>query len=108
MRKEIKQATTNLIKMDKINHYKALIKRKKRHYINKRKENLLHLSKVARKKFQRKILTRKTKEDNKIALKDWNCYPKKIYESLDIRDNIQTLTMKEVFSLEYIAIWVKC
>ena len=25
-RNEIKQATTNLIKMDKINHYKALIK----------------------------------------------------------------------------------
>ena len=28
VRKVIKQATTNLIKMDKINHYKALIKRK--------------------------------------------------------------------------------
>ena len=28
-RKEINQATTNSIKMDKINHYKALIKRKK-------------------------------------------------------------------------------
>ena len=29
VRKEIKQATTDSIKMDKINHYKALIKRKK-------------------------------------------------------------------------------
>ena len=28
-RKEIKQATLDSIKMDKINHYKALIKRKK-------------------------------------------------------------------------------
>ena len=56
---------------------------------------------MAPKKLWRKILTRKTKEDNKIALKDWNSYLKTLYESLDMRDNIQTLlTMKEVFSLE--------
>ena len=56
---------------------------------------------MAPKKFWRKILTRKTKEDNKIALKDWNSYLKKLYESLDIKYNIQTLlTTKEVFSLE--------
>ena len=30
VRKEIKKATTDLIKMDKINHYKALIERKKK------------------------------------------------------------------------------
>ena len=58
-------------------------------------ENILHLSKVVPKKFWRQILTRKTKEDNKIALKDWNSYLKMLYESLDTRDNIQTLiTMK--------------
>ena len=63
---------------------------------------------MAPKKFYRKILTRKTKEDNKIALKDWNSYLKKLYESPNIRDNIQTLlTMKEVFSLEDIYFGVK-
>jgi len=34
---------------------------------HKRKGNLLHLSKVAPKKFWRKILTRKTKNNNRIA-----------------------------------------
>ena len=94
--------------MDKINHYKALIKRKKRHFLSKRQENLLRLSKVAPKKLWRKILTCKTKEYNKIALKYWNSYLKKIYESPNIRDNIQTLlTMKEVLSLEDIDFVVK-
>ena len=60
------------------------------------------------KKFLRQILTRKTKEDNKIALKDWNSYLKKIYESPNIKDNIQTFfTKKEVFSLEDIDFGVK-
>ena len=79
--------------MDNINHYKTLIKRRiiKGHYLIKRNKNILHLSKVAPKKFWRQILTRKTKEDNKISLKDWYSYLKKIYESSDIRDNIQTL-----------------
>ena len=96
--------------MDKINHYKALIKRrKKRHHLSDREKNLLHLSKVAPKKLWRQILTCKTKEDNKIALKDWNFYLKKLYESRDIKDNIQTLlTTKEVFSLEDIDFGVKC
>ena len=63
---------------------------------------------VAPKKFLRQILTHKTKEDNKIALKYWNSYLKKIYESLDIIYNIQTLlTTKEVFSLEDIDFGVK-
>ena len=52
-RKEIKQGTTYSIKMDKINHYKALIKRKKRHYQYKRQENILHLSKMDSNKFWR-------------------------------------------------------
>ena len=60
------------------------------------------------KKFLKQILTRKTKEDNKIALKDWNSYLKKHYEFSDIRDIIQTLlTTKEVFSLEDIDFEVK-
>ena len=92
--------------MDKINHYKALIKRKK-HYLSKRKENLLHLSKVDPNKFWRKILTCK-KKDNKIALKDLNSCLKNIYESSGIIDNIQTLlTTKEFFSLEDIDFGVK-
>ena len=77
------------------------------HYLSKRWENILHLSKVAPEKLWRPILTHKTEEDNKIALKDWNCYPKKIYESLDIINNIQTLTTNEVFSLEDIDFGVK-
>ena len=43
-RKEMKQATTELIKIDKINHYKSLIKRKKMHeYLSNRQENHVHL-----------------------------------------------------------------
>ena len=60
------------------------------------------------KKFRREILTHKTKEDSKVALKYWNSYLKNIYESSNIRDNIQTLiTMKDVFSLEDIDFGVK-
>jgi len=56
---------------------------------------------VAPKKFRRQILTKKTKEDNKITLKDWNSYLKNIYESLDVIDNIHTLLKtKQVFSLQ--------
>ena len=95
--------------MDKINWYKFLIKRKKRYYLRKRQEIVLHLSKMAPKKFQRQILTCKRKEDNKISLKDWNSYLKTLYESLDTRDTIQTLlTTKEVFLLEDIDFGVKC
>ena len=66
----IKEVVDESLKIDKIKIYKALIKRKKRQYIRKRQENLLHLSKVAPKKFWRQILTRKTKDNNKIALHD--------------------------------------
>ena len=65
------------------------------HHLSKRQANLLHLSKVAPKKLWRQILTRKTKEDNKIALKDWNSYLKKLYECSDIRDKIQPLLTKK-------------
>ena len=96
-RKEIKQSTTYSIKMDKINHYKALIKRKKRHYLSKRQEILLHPSKVASKKLWRKILTRKTKEENKISLKDWNSYLKKLYESPDIKEHSNPSYKERIF-----------
>ena len=63
---------------------------------------------MAPKKFSRQILTRKTKEDNKITLKDWNSYHKKVYESLDVIDNIHTiLKTKQVFLLQEIYLGVK-
>ena len=63
---------------------------------------------MAPKKLWRQILTHKTKEDNRIALKDWNSYLKKIYESLDVIDNIHTLLKtKQVFSLQEIYLGVK-
>jgi len=69
-RREIKEVVDESLKIGKIKIYKALTKRKKREYIRKRQENLLHLSKVAPKKFWRQILTRKTKDNNKNALHD--------------------------------------
>ena len=63
---------------------------------------------VAPKKFRMKILYHKTKEDNKITLKDWNSHHKKIYESLDVIYNIHTLLKtKQVFSLQEIYLGVK-
>ena len=59
-------------------------------YIHKRQEKLLHLFKVAPKKLWRQILTRKTKDNNRIALHDWNSYLKKLYESLNVIDNFET------------------
>ena len=77
-------------------------------YIYKRQENLLHLSKVALKKFWRQILTRKNKDNNKISLHNWNSYLKKLYESLNGIVNFETLiTIEEVFSLEDIDFGVK-
>jgi hypothetical protein len=76
-RKTIRDASNASLKYDKINRYKTLIKRKK-NYINKKQEKLLHLFKIDPKKSRRQILTRKTKENNKIQLKDWNFYLKSI------------------------------
>ena len=70
-------------------------------YVHKIQENLLYLSKVAPKKFWRQILTRKTKDNNRIDLHDLNSYLKKIYESPNVIDNFETLlTKEEFFSLE--------
>ena len=68
MRREIKEALDESLKIDKVKIYKALTKRKKMQYIHKRQENILHLSKAAPKKFWRQILTRKIKDNNKISL----------------------------------------
>ena len=63
---------------------------------------------MAPKKFWRHILTRKTKDNNRIDLHDWNSYLKNIYESPNVIDNSETLlTMEEVFSLEDIDFGVK-
>ena len=67
-------------------------------YIHKRQEKLLHLSKVAPKKFWRQILTRKTKHNNKISLDEWNSYLKKLYEFPNVIDNFETLLTTEEVS----------
>ena len=77
-------------------------------YIHKRQENLLHLSKLAPMKFWRQILTRKPKDNNRIALHEWNSYLKNLYESPNFIDKFETLpTAEEVISLEDIDFWVK-
>ena len=54
-------------------------------------------------------MTRKTKDNNKIALHDWNSYFKNLYEYPNVMDNLETLlTTKYVFSLEYIKFGVNC
>ena len=50
-RKSIRDASNESLKLDKINTYKALIKREKRYYINKRQEQLSQLYKLDPKKF---------------------------------------------------------
>ena len=100
-RRTIKEVADEYLKIRKIKIYKALTKRKKRPYIRKRQENLLHLSKVSPRKFWKQILIKKTKDNNKIALHYQNSYLKKLYESPNVMDNFETLlTTKEVFSLE--------
>ena len=77
-------------------------------YFRKRKQDLVHLSKVATKKFRRQILTRKNKDNNRIYLDNWNSYLKKLYESPNVIDNFETLLIiEEVFSLEDIDFGVK-
>jgi hypothetical protein len=85
-RKAIRDASNESLKFDNISMYIALIKMKKRYYINKKKQKLLHLYKFDPKKLWRKIPTRKTKENNMIPLRNWNSYLKK---SLRIKPFIQ-------------------
>jgi hypothetical protein len=50
-RKTIRDASNKSLKLDKINTYKVVIKRKKMYYINKRQEQLSQLYKLDPKKF---------------------------------------------------------
>jgi hypothetical protein len=78
------------------------------YYINRKQEWLLHLSKLDPKKFWRKILIHKTKENNMIPLKDWNSYLKSLYEFPNAMDTIPNVPTKdEVFSMEDIEFGVK-
>jgi len=87
-RRAIKEAIEESQQIDKIIEYKALVKRKKTQYIIKKQENILHLSKVAPRKFWRQFLSSKTKDNNKISLEHWNSYLKNIYESSYVINNI--------------------
>jgi hypothetical protein len=60
-RKAIRDASNESLKLDKLNTYKALIKREKRYYIIKRKEQLSQLHKIDPKKFSSQILNHNTK-----------------------------------------------
>jgi hypothetical protein len=107
-RKAIRDASNEPLKLDKINMYKALIKRKKRYYINKRQEQLSQLYKLDPKKFWSQILKCNTKENNRIPLTDWNSYLKSLYEFPNAMDTIPIVpTKEEVFSLDDIEFGVK-
>jgi hypothetical protein len=107
-RKTIRDASNESLKLDKINTYKALIKRKKIHYINKRQEQLSQLYKLDPKKFWSQILKRNTKENNRIPLRDWNSYLKSLYEFPNAMDTIPIFpTKEEVFTLDDIEFGVK-
>jgi hypothetical protein len=107
-RKAIRDASNESLKLDKINTYKALIKRKKMYYINKRQEKLSQLYKLDPKKFWSQILNRNTKENNRIPLRDWNSYLKSLYEFPNAMDTIPIVpTKEEVFSLDDIEFRVK-
>jgi hypothetical protein len=67
-RKSIRDASNEPLKLDKINMYKALIKRKKRYYMNKMQKQLSQLYKLDPKKFWSQILKCNTKENNRIHL----------------------------------------
>jgi hypothetical protein len=108
-RKAIRDASNEPLKLDKINTYEALIKKKKkRYYINKRKEQLSQLYKLDPKKFWSQILKCNTKENNRIPLMDWNSYLKSLYKFPNSMDTIPIVpTKEEVFSLDDIELGVK-
>jgi hypothetical protein len=107
-RKSNRDAANESLKYDKINRYKTLIKRGKKDYINRKQEKILHLFKIDPNKFWRQILTRKTKENNNIPLRDWNFYLENMYESPNVMDNMPKISTKdEVFSIEEIKFGVK-
>jgi hypothetical protein len=107
-KKSIRDYSNDSLKIDNIITYKSLIKRKKMYYINKRQEKLSQLSKLHPKKLWRQILTRNTKENNIIPLREWNSYLKILYEFHNAIDTIRIVsTEDEVYSLDDIDFRVK-
>jgi hypothetical protein len=107
-RKSIRDASNEPLKLDKINMYKSLIKRKKMYYINKRKKQLLQLYKHDPKNLWSQILNRNTNENNRIPLREWNSYLKCIYEFPNAMETIPIiLTKEDVFSVDDIEFKVK-
>jgi hypothetical protein len=107
-RKVVRNVSNESLKLNKINTYKAIIKRKKRYYINKRQEQLSQLYKLDPKKFWSQILNRNTKENNRIVLRDWNSYLRILYVFPNAMDTILIVPTKgEVFSLDDIEFGVK-
>jgi hypothetical protein len=94
-RKVIRDASNESLKLDKINTYKALTKRKKMYYINKMQEQISQLYKLDPKKFWSQILKCNTKESNRIPLRDWNSYLKILYEFPNAMDTIPIVPTKE-------------
>jgi hypothetical protein len=94
-RKFIRDVSNEPLKLDKANTYKALIKRKKRYYINKRKEKLSQLYKLDPKKFSSQILKHNSKENNRIPLADWNSYLKILREFPNAMNTISIVPTKE-------------
>jgi DNA helicase HerA-like ATPase len=94
-RKSNRDDSNESLKLNKINTYKALIKRKKRYYIDKRKDQLSQLYNLDPKKLWRQILKCNTKENNRIPLRDWDSYLKSIYEFPNAMDTIPIVFTKE-------------
>jgi hypothetical protein len=96
------------LKIDKINMYKSLIKRKTKYYINKMQEQLSELYKLDPKKLWSQILNHNTKENNIFSLRYCNSYLKSIYEFPNVMDTIPIVPTKDaIFSLDDIEFGVK-
>jgi hypothetical protein len=68
----------------------------------------LHLSKLDLKKFWRKLVIHKNKENNMIPLKDRNSYFKSLYKFSNAMDTIPNIPPHDkVFSMEDIELMVK-
>lgn len=96
----IKDSSNESLKYNKINRYKVVIKRKNKHYIDRKKQRLLHLSKLDHYKLWRKIPPYKTKENNMILLRDYNSYLKIFYESPIVTNDIPNISKEFFFSIE--------
>jgi hypothetical protein len=73
--------------------------------MDRKQEKLLHLSKLDPKKLWRQILSCGTKENNMIPSRDYNSYLKKLYESPNGMDNIQTLSIEDFFFSRRHRVW---